>query len=159
MTLIRRFIEKKHARRPPRAKTAGFAGNFRGDSKYFALRGFSRRSAKYLLRTSADLTQGMIGGIILSIFEALMLLCFGAAWPVNIYKSVRTASAKGKSPFFLVIILLGYVSGIINKLLYSRDVVMYLYILNLVMVSADLLLYFRNRALDKKRSENKENSD
>lgn len=89
----------------------------------------------------------------MSVFEALMLLCFGAAWPVSIYKSVKTASAEGKSPFFLTIVLIGYVAGIINKLLYSRDVVMYLYILNFVMVFADLLLYFRNRALDKKRSE------
>lgn len=87
----------------------------------------------------------------MSIFEALMLLCFGAAWPVSIYKSVKTASAEGKSPFFLVIIILGYISGIINKLLYSRDVVMYLYVLNLAMVSTDLALYFRNRALDKRR--------
>lgn len=89
----------------------------------------------------------------MSIFEALMLLCFGAAWPVNIYKSIKTASAKGKSPFFLVIVILGYIFGITNKLLYSRDIVMYLYILNLLMVSADLLLYFRNRSLDKKRRE------
>lgn len=80
-----------------------------------------------------------------------MLLCFGAAWPVSIYKSIKTASAEGKSPFFLVIIILGYISGIINKLLYSRDLVMYLYILNLAMVSTDLALYFRNRALDKRR--------
>ncbi len=87
----------------------------------------------------------------MSIFEALMLLCFGAAWPVSIYKSIKTASAEGKSPFFLVIIILGYISGIINKLLYSRDVVMYLYVLNLAMVSTDLALYFRNRALDKRR--------
>ena len=59
----------------------------------------------------------------MSIFEAGMLICFGFAWPVNIYKSYKSRTAKGKSVFFLLIIILGYVFGIINKLLYNRDLV------------------------------------
>ena len=82
------------------------------------------------------------------IFEVLMLLCFGAAWPTSIYKSYTTRSAKGKSVVFLFIILLGYVSGVVNKLINSPDYVMYLYILNFVMVSIDVVLYFRNKRLD-----------
>ncbi len=81
----------------------------------------------------------------MSIFEAGMLLCFGLAWPTNIYKSVKSRSTKGKSVIFLLIVWLGYVSGIIHKLLYSRDLVLWLYVLNLTMVSIDLILFYINR--------------
>lgn len=82
------------------------------------------------------------------IFEVFMLLCFGAAWPASIYKSYTARSAKGKSILFLAIILVGYFNGIINKLINSPDYVMFLYILNCIMVSTDIMLYFRNRRLD-----------
>ena len=85
----------------------------------------------------------------LSIFEMLMLICFGAAWPLNIYKSIRSKSPKGKSVIFLFVINIGYISGIIHKLLYSFDPVIYLYILNFTMVSVDIALFFRNRAFEK----------
>lgn len=84
----------------------------------------------------------------MSIFEAGMLICFGAAWPVNIYKSYKTRSAAGKSLPFLLIVIAGYICGIIHKLLFSRDVVLYLYLLNLAMVCIDLALYVRNRRYD-----------
>lgn len=80
----------------------------------------------------------------MSIFEAIMLLCFGAAWPLSIAKSYKSRSAAGKSPYFLIVIIIGYIAGIINKVLYSNDIIMYLYILNLLMVSTDLALYYRN---------------
>ena len=81
----------------------------------------------------------------LSIFEGVMLICFGLAWPANIYKSIKSRSTKGKSAMFLIIIIVGYIFGIIHKILYSRDVIMILYIINLLMVSVDLTLFFRNR--------------
>ena len=87
----------------------------------------------------------------MSIFEAVMLICFGAAWPVNIAKSWRTRSAIGKSWGFLVIIIIGYACGVIHKLLHNRDIVLVLYLVNMAMVAADLLIYFRNRALDRER--------
>lgn len=86
----------------------------------------------------------------MSIFEALMLLSFGAAWPTQIFKSYTSKSTKGKSVLFLYIVIFGYLSGIVHKILYSRDIVMVLYIINLLMVSADIVLYYRNRALEKK---------
>ncbi len=86
----------------------------------------------------------------MSIFEALMLLCFGAAWPFSIYKSYKSKSVEGKSPYFLLILILGYIFGIINKVLISYDIVLYLYILNLIMVTTDLILYYRNIGLIKK---------
>ncbi|MDW5300112.1 MAG: PQ-loop domain-containing transporter [Sedimentibacter sp.] len=80
----------------------------------------------------------------MSIFEILMLLCFGAAWPFSIYKSYKSKSVAGKSPYFLVILILGYIFGILNKIFYNLDFVVYLYGLNLIMVSVDLTLYFKN---------------
>jgi len=88
----------------------------------------------------------------MSIFESGMLICFGLAWPSNIYKSLKSRTAAGKSLLFQAAIIIGYICGIIHKLLYSNDLVMYLYILNLIMVSIDTVLYFRNRKLDRERS-------
>jgi hypothetical protein len=83
----------------------------------------------------------------MSIFEVIMLVCFGAAWPLSIYKSYKSRKNSGKSVAFLFIIILGYISGIIHKLLYSFDLVIYLYLLNSIMVSVDIALYFRNKKL------------
>lgn len=88
----------------------------------------------------------------MSIFEAGMLLCFGIAWPVSIVRSYTSRSTKGKSLVFSLVVLLGYTSGIIHKLLYSRDIVLLLYILNFVMVSIDTALWLRNRRLEKRRA-------
>ena len=88
----------------------------------------------------------------MSIFEAGMLLCFGAAWPMNIIKSLKSRTAGGKSVIFQWAILVGYICGITNKLLYSMDIVLVLYILNFTMVAVDTVLIYRNRALDKKRA-------
>ena len=84
----------------------------------------------------------------MSIFEMGMLLCFGAAWPLNIYKSLKSRTAAGRSILFQWAIIIGYICGIIHKILYSNNIVLYLYILNLLMVSFDTLLYFRNKKLD-----------
>ena len=84
----------------------------------------------------------------MSIFEIGMLLSFGAAWPVSIYKAYKSQSTGGKSWVFSAVVIIGYISGIIHKLLYSRDAVMYLYMLNAIMVSIDLCLWFRNRKIE-----------
>lgn len=81
----------------------------------------------------------------MSIFEAGMLICFGAAWPQNIAKSLKSKTTKGKSVSFLITILVGYVCGITNKILYSRDIVLVLYIINFIMVAVDTGLYFYNK--------------
>ncbi|MBM7623814.1 hypothetical protein [Sporohalobacter salinus] len=91
----------------------------------------------------------------MSIFEALMLICFGAAWPASIYKSYASRNNSGKSLWFMVIVLIGYISGVTHKLLYSYDLVIYLYILNGLMVSVDILFYYRNFKINKKEK-NKE---
>jgi hypothetical protein len=89
----------------------------------------------------------------MSIFEIGMLLCFGAAWPLNIYKSLKSRTAAGRSILFQWAIIIGYICGIIHKILYSNNIVLYLYILNLLMVSCDTVLYFRNKKLDQQRAQ------
>lgn len=81
----------------------------------------------------------------MSVFEIIMLLCFGAAWPFSIYKSLKTKSVKGKSAVFLFILMIGYLSGIFHKLFYCYDKVLFLYILNFLMVFADFILYCKNK--------------
>ena len=87
----------------------------------------------------------------MSLLEMTMLICFGAAWPLSIYKSYTSKSTAGKSVFFLIIIMIGYIAGILNKLLYNYDFVIYLYLLNLCMVFIDTMLYFRNSKALKKQ--------
>lgn len=81
----------------------------------------------------------------MSIFEIVMLLCFGAAWPFSIHKSIVSGSVTGKSLAFLLIVWFGYLAGILHKIFYHPDVVIVFYAINLTMVSVDTMLYFRNR--------------
>ena len=83
-----------------------------------------------------------------SIFEAGMLIFFGFSWPVSIIKSLRSRSAKGKSGIFTILVATGYIFGITHKILYSRDIVLALYLINITMISIDIALWFRNRKLD-----------
>jgi hypothetical protein len=83
----------------------------------------------------------------MSPFEIAMLLCFGAAWPFSIYKSYTSRQNAGKSVAFLYVILVGYASGIVHKLLYRFDGVIYLYVLNGLLVLTDIVLYHRNQRL------------
>ena len=78
----------------------------------------------------------------MSIFEVIMLICFGISWPVSIAKTLRTRVVAGKSPLFMAVVCLGYVSGVIHKALFSFDWVIALYAMNMVLVAVDLSLYF-----------------
>jgi len=84
----------------------------------------------------------------MSIFEIVMLVCFGLAWPTSIYKSYKSKSTKGKSLNFLLIILVGYLAGILHKLFYNLDFVIILYILNFIMVFIDVMFFFRNKKIE-----------
>ena len=84
--------------------------------------------------------------------EAVMVVLFGISWPLNIMKSVKSRTAKGKSLPFLIFIWVGYIAGIASKLVSGTITYVFaFYVLNLVMVSVDLCLYFRNVKLDKER--------
>ena len=85
------------------------------------------------------------------IFEVLMLLCFGISWPFNISKSWKSRTARGKSILFEVCIIVGYCCGIAGKFVAGNvTYVLVVYVLDLLMVSTDLILTLRNKALDAK---------
>jgi hypothetical protein len=85
----------------------------------------------------------------MSVFEIIMLVCFGSAWPFSIYKSWTARTNKGKSLWFLAIVLVGYISGIIHKVIHNYDAVVFLYALNGSMVLIDMAVYARNRRLSR----------
>lgn len=86
------------------------------------------------------------------ILEALMVISFGCSWPMNIIKSLRAKTTKGKSLMFLLLIEFGYVCGIISKLVSGNITYVFIfYVLNMLMVGTDIALYFRNLRLDKQR--------
>jgi hypothetical protein len=87
------------------------------------------------------------------LFEILMIVCFGVSWPLNVIKSYKARTAKGKSLGFIILILAGYIFGITSKILSGtfKWYVMFFYVLNFSVVSADLFVYFRNYKLDKKQ--------
>lgn len=76
----------------------------------------------------------------MSIFEIIMLVCFGASWPLAIYKTVKMKNPLGKSMPFLVLVFIGYLAGCLHKIYYNYDQVLWLYMLNSGMVLADLIL-------------------
>ncbi len=91
-------------------------------------------------------------GELAKIFEMLMIISFGLAWPTSVIKSIKARTAKGKSLIFLFIILLGYVFGITGKYISGNiNYVLVFYYINFFMVLLDLIIYFYNRRLDKKR--------
>ena len=98
------------------------------------------------------------------ILEIIMILLFGASWPMNVIKSYKARSAKGKSITFLILIFVGYIAGIASKFtneaymasFSSKWYVLVFYFINITMVGVDIALYIRNRRLDaiKEKSEN-----
>ena len=87
-----------------------------------------------------------------SILETVMLVCFGFSWPLNVIKTYRAKTAKGTSLLFILLIITGYIAGISAKLISGQiNYVLIAYILNLAIVSLNLIVYFHNVSLDKKR--------
>ncbi len=84
-----------------------------------------------------------------SVFEALMIVCFGAAWPFSIWKSYKSRSNKGKSIIFICVVCIGYFCGIIHKVFWSFDLVIILYVVNFILVVVDIAFYLRNQQFQK----------
>lgn len=86
-----------------------------------------------------------------SIFESIMLICFGISWPLNVIKAFKAKTAKGMSLPFILLIIIGYIAGITAKLItHQVNYVLIVYLLNLAIVSLNIAVYCRNVALDKK---------
>ena len=81
--------------------------------------------------------------------ETLMLVCFGLSWPISVVKSYKACTAQGKSLMFELAIYIGHICGICSKFMAGNiNYVLVLYIINLAMVRADILLYVRNKRYD-----------
>ncbi len=94
------------------------------------------------------------------ILESMMLLCFAASWPFNIYRSWKCRTAVGKSIMFEVIVVIGYFCGVGSHIVNDQiNVVIAFYIVDIVLVSIDMYLYFRNRKLDKQRLNTLDNGE
>ncbi|MBQ7293099.1 MAG: hypothetical protein IJW79_05095 [Clostridia bacterium] len=93
------------------------------------------------------------------LLEIIMIVSFGASWPLNVIKSYKARTTKGKSIAFLLLIFFGYIAGITSKFVNadymanfaSKWYVLFFYVLNFLMVGADIVMYIRNLKLDKER--------
>lgn len=94
------------------------------------------------------------------LLEIIMIVSFGISWPMNVMKSLKARTTKGKSLAFILLILFGYICGIISKFVNvaymasfsEKWYVVIFYIINFCMVSLDLCIYIRNYKLDQKRA-------
>ena len=87
-----------------------------------------------------------------AILETVTLICFGFSWPLNVIKAYKAKTAKGTSLPFILLIITGYIAGIAAKVITGQiNYVLIAYIVNLAIVSLNIVIYFRNVSLDKKR--------
>lgn len=86
------------------------------------------------------------------ILETIMLICFGFSWPMSVYKNIKAKTAKSMSLGFIVLIITGYLAGIAAKIVSANySYVLVVYVINLLMVSTNLVVYFINRGHDRRR--------
>lgn len=80
------------------------------------------------------------------VFEAVMLVCFGFSWPLDIINTLRVKQSSGKSMVFMSLIVTGYVAGVAAKFIHSSisgrplPAVTLLYGVNIVLVAADMFV-------------------
>lgn len=84
-----------------------------------------------------------------SLLEGIMIICFGLSWPLSIARSIKSKSTKGKSLMFMCFIAFGYVCGLASKFLtHTYNLAFWFYFPNIVMVTTDICLYFRNKKIE-----------
>lgn len=85
------------------------------------------------------------------ILEAAMLICFGASWPLAIFKTLSVRKVTGKSLPFLCLVFIGYGAGLGAKFATAavrQEAVSWValfYAANGAMVFTEILLYLRFR--------------
>ncbi len=96
-----------------------------------------------------------------TICEIVMVICFGASWPFNIIKAYKARSTKGTSLLFMGLIDFGYVGGILSKVFtlieqgsldWLKWIAFAFYILNLILVTTGIVIYFRNKEIEKREA-------
>lgn len=93
------------------------------------------------------------------VLEMFMIILFGLSWPVNCVKLWRARTTRGVSALFYCLVMLGYLFGIISKIVKLRQGIMtpvyvwFFYCLNILLIFTCLLIYFRNRRLERQECE------
>lgn len=107
---------------------------------------------------------GVIMDTFVSVMEMMMVFLFGISWPLNIVKAWKARTAKGISLMFYLFIWFGYIFALLGKFAMIRNnasqpwyetvhwYVMFFYILNILMVTVGIIIYFRNKMLDNKET-------
>ena len=81
------------------------------------------------------------------ILEIIMLVCFGLSWPMSLVKNIKAKTAKTMSLSFTLLIIGGYITA---KILSNQvNFVLIAYLLNLAIVSMNVVVYFINKRYDK----------
>lgn len=76
------------------------------------------------------------------LLEFGMLFAFGFSWPFAIARTYRSKSVDGKSPMFMLIVILGYMCGIASHLIEGTKLwLVAVYLADIALVSTDLTLY------------------
>lgn len=82
--------------------------------------------------------------------EIVMMVCFGFSWPISVYKNIKAKTAKSMSLGFTLMITLGYIAGIVAKIsMNNYSYVLLAYLINLVFVITNIVVYFVNRHYDR----------
>lgn len=102
--------------------------------------------------------------LLAEILEIAMLVLFGCSWPISVYKSIKVRTSVGKSAVFNILLIIGYIAGIISKFLKMTPFMaanandglkkgififaLIMYFVNLAMITTNLVLYYMNKRLD-----------
>lgn len=82
--------------------------------------------------------------MVAEILEFAMLFAFGFSWPFAIFRTYRAKRVDGKSPAFMIIVLIGYSCGIAAHLVEGTKLwLCWVYLVDMALVATDLSLYFR----------------
>lgn len=70
---------------------------------------------------------------------------------MSVFKNIKSKTAKNMSLPFILLICSGYIAGITAKIImHNMSYVLIVYVLNLLIVSANVVIYFINKRYDKK---------
>ncbi len=86
--------------------------------------------------------------------EIAMLIIFGCSWPANIHKSLTSRTTLGKSLTFEIMVVIGYLCGLTAKIIMFQrtgelQASFWFYLADILLVSTDIVLYFRNLKFDR----------